>query len=279
MTGQVHQHDRGDVLVLMIDNPPVNASSGDVRAGLLAGIRRLSSDPAFVGGVVIGAGGSFVAGSDLTEFDGPVPEPLLPEVIEAIEACPKPVVAAVEGVALGGGLELALGCDVRIATEGALVGLPEVTLGLVPGAGGTQRLPRLVGRSAALGLIASGRRITAVEARRLGIVDQIAVRDLVGAGIVAARGAVKRRVTELPVPEEDESDFAQAVIEARGSGDRPWIDEAIALVHSAGRTPISEGLADERTRFNKLRTSQEARALRHRFLTERAARRAPSRPS
>ena len=112
----------GDVLVLVIDNPPVNASSAAVRAGLLAGLERLTTDPALVAGVLVGARGTFVSGSDITEFDGPVPEPLLPTVIAAIEACPRPVVAALDGVALGGGLELALGCDHRIGSATVQLG-------------------------------------------------------------------------------------------------------------------------------------------------------------
>ena len=135
----------GPVGVIVIDNPPVNASSIAVRAGLLDAVRRLCGDASLVAGVIIGAGKGFIAGADIKEFDKPAVEPGLSAVIAAIEDCSKPVVAAIHGVALGGGLELALGCDARIATRDAVVGLPEVTLGIIPGAGGTQRLPRLVG--------------------------------------------------------------------------------------------------------------------------------------
>ncbi|HEY2185415.1 MAG TPA: enoyl-CoA hydratase/isomerase family protein, partial [Xanthobacteraceae bacterium] len=128
----------GSVAILVIDNPPVNAGSWDVRNGLLAAVRAACSDPDISAIVIIGAGKTFVAGADIREFDRPLRDPQMPAVIEAIEACAKPIVAAIHGAALGGGLELALGCDARIATRDAVVGLPEVTLGIIPGAGGTQ---------------------------------------------------------------------------------------------------------------------------------------------
>jgi 3-hydroxyacyl-CoA dehydrogenase len=128
--------------------------------------------------VIIGAGKTFVAGADIREFDKPLRDPQVPAVIEAIEACAKPVVAAIRGAALGGGFELALGCDARIATPDAVVGLPEVTLGIIPGAGGTQRLPRLIGLAPAIEMITSGRRVGASEALRLGLIDSIVEGEL-----------------------------------------------------------------------------------------------------
>src|SRR5919109_1673214 len=160
------EHD-GDIAVVVIDNPPVNASSWEVRDGLLQAINALAADQTVAGIVLIGAGKTFVAGADIREFDKPPRDPQLPAVITAIESCPKPVVAAIHGAALGGGFELALGCDARVATADASVGLPEVTLGIIPGAGGTQRLPRLVGSARAIELIASGRRLKADEGHRL----------------------------------------------------------------------------------------------------------------
>ena len=150
MTKTVHLERDADVAVILIDNPPVNAGSADVRAGLLSAIRSAQADPQFRAIVLIGAGTTFIAGSDLREFGQPLQEPQLPAVIEAIEACGKPVIAALHGAALGGGFELALACDARIAKAGAVVGLPEVTLGIIPGAGGTQRLPRVVGIARAI---------------------------------------------------------------------------------------------------------------------------------
>ena len=157
MSGTVHLEREGAVAVLVIDNPPVNAGSSDIRKALLARIAEVEADPDLRGGVLIGAGKTFIAGSDLREFDLPLAPPQLPEVIGALEGSAKPWVAALQGAALGGGYELALGCDARIAAPGTVVGLPECGLGIIPGAGGTQKLPRLVGKVAALGLIASGR--------------------------------------------------------------------------------------------------------------------------
>jgi len=270
----VTQNVADGVLVLTIDNPPVNASSQAVRAGLSAGIERLTAADRtgedLVAAVIIGAGGSFVAGSDISEFDGPIPAPLLPAVIAAIEACPRPVVAALDGMALGGGLELALGCDARVATPRAQVGLPEVTLGMVPGAGGTQRLPRLTGRVAAIDLIVSGRRIGAAEAHDLGIVDEVVDGDLLTAACTAARTVAKRPTATLPVPDEDPAAVeAAATTAVRRS--RPNALEAVELVRSAGNRPVAEGLAIERATFDRLRTGPEAAALRHVFFAERSA--------
>ncbi|HEU5035569.1 MAG TPA: 3-hydroxyacyl-CoA dehydrogenase NAD-binding domain-containing protein [Nocardioides sp.] len=269
----MRQETRGDVLVLIIDNPPVNASSQAVRAGVLAGIERLREHDGLAGAVLVGARGSFIAGSDISEFDGVVPDPLLPAVIAAIETCPRPVVAALDGLALGGGLELALGCDARLATPQAVVGLPEVTLGMVPGAGGTQRLPRLTGRAAALDLIVSGRRVGAAEARRLGIVDDVVDDDVVEAAVTLARTIGKRRVGDLPMPPEDEAAY-DAFEKAATAALRRTVGaagEAAELVRTAGTRPLTQALLDERARFDRLRTSPEAAALRHVFFAERAA--------
>jgi len=271
MGGQVRQDVEGGVLILTIDNPPVNASSQGVRAGIAAGIQRLVSDPALVAAVLIGAGDSFVAGSDLGEFGGTVPEPLLPSVIADIEDCAKPVVAALDGFALGGGLELALGCDARLASQRAQVGLPEVTLGMVPGAGGTQRLPRLVGREAALEIILSGRRVPAVEAHELGIVDEIVTGDLLSAAVRYATTARKRRVAELAVPDSPTEDLEAVVGRVVRGARRANAVAALELVGSAGSGDIETALRRERERFDELRLSPDAAALRHIFFAERAA--------
>ena len=142
MNARVHLERDGDIAVIVIDNPPINAGSAAVREGLMAAIATVQSDDSLQGAVLIGAGTSFIAGADLREFGQPLAEPQLPAVICAIENCGKPVVAALRGAALGGGFELALGCDARVAAPGTVVGLPEVTLGIIPGAGGTQRLSR-----------------------------------------------------------------------------------------------------------------------------------------
>ncbi|MDP5325805.1 MAG: enoyl-CoA hydratase/isomerase family protein, partial [Paracoccaceae bacterium] len=153
MAGQVHLERDGDIAVLVIDNPPVNAGSHDIRKGLLAAIAEVEADDRVCGAVLIGAGGSFISGSDIREFDLPLGPPQMPQVIGAIETATKPFVAALHGAALGGGYELALGCDARIAAPKTMIGLPETALGIIPGAGGTQKLPRLIGRAPALDLI------------------------------------------------------------------------------------------------------------------------------
>ncbi|MEC9343576.1 MAG: enoyl-CoA hydratase/isomerase family protein, partial [Pseudomonadota bacterium] len=156
--------------LLTIDFPPVNAGSQAMRQALGEAIRAL--DPNRLDGVILrGAGDNFVGGADIREFDAAPQGPHLPEVIAALEQLPVPVVAAIDGAALGGGYEIALGCDARVATPGAIVGLPEVTLGLIPGAGGTLRLPRIVGLAKAIELITSGHRLKAGEALELGMVD------------------------------------------------------------------------------------------------------------
>ena len=272
--GAVRLEKDGSVAVLVIDNPPVNAGSWDVRNGLLAALRASCSDPEISAIVIIGAGKTFVAGADIREFDKPLRDPQVPAVIEAIEACAKPVVAAIRGAALGGGFELALGCDARIATPDAVVGLPEVTLGIIPGAGGTQRLPRLIGLAPAIELITSGRRVGASEALRLGLIDSIVEGELRAAAVRHARTPElrKRRIGELPIPAEDPQAMEKAAVEAhaRARG-RAAVKEAVEAVRNAARLPFKQGLVEERAVFQRLRESEEAAALRYLFFAQRDA--------
>ncbi len=268
----------GDVAVIVIDNPPINAGSHAVRRGLMDAVTRLGADPRAQAGVIIGAGSTFVAGSDIREFGQPIEEPQLPAVIASIEACAKPVVAALHGAALGGGFELALGCDARVAVADAVVGLPEVTLGIIPGAGGTQRLPRLVGVPRALALVCSGERVRASQAVSLGLVDALAEGDLRQAAIAHARGlqGAKRRVRDLAVPASEDAAVDAAASASRKAGkNRPAVLAAIEMVRSAAARPIDEGLAAERQVFQRLRISREAFALRHQFFAERDAAKVP----
>jgi 3-hydroxyacyl-CoA dehydrogenase len=269
MTGTVHQEVRDGILILTIDNPPVNASSRQVREGVVAGVERLVEDASLTAAVLVGAAGKFIAGSDISEFEGTVPDPLLPAVIATIEQSPKPVVAALSGVALGGGLELALGCDVRIGTADVALGLPEITLGFVPGAGGTQRLPRLVGRAAAAEFILTGRRITGADAVAIGLLDAVVADvELIDAAVERARAATKRVTGRLPVPAGDDVDESLGgPVERR----RPNIGVAIELIRMAGERDIAESLRIERAAFDELRLSDDARALRHLFFAERSA--------
>lgn len=279
MTEQVRIEKENDIAVLVIDNPPINAGSAEVRRGLLAAIGQLQSDPGIRAGVIIGAGSTFVAGSDLREFGQPLQDPQLPAVIAAIENCDKPVVAALHGAALGGGLELALGCDARIASPGTSMGLPEVTLGIIPGAGGTQRLPRLVGIPLAIKMICSGERVTSEAALSLGIIDDIVTGDLRSAAIAFARKLDGRKapIRALPVPTADASAISVAAREALRVGrNRPAVHAAIDAVTSAANLPIDEALARERQAFQELRLSREAKALRHQFFAERESAKHPA---
>ena len=273
----------GSVGVIVIDNPPINAGSAPVRAGLLSAVRAVQADASLHAAVIIGAGKTFIAGSDLREFGQPLESPQLPDVIAAIEACPKPFVAALHGAALGGGFELALGCDARVAAPGTVVGLPEVTLGIIPGAGGTQRLPRIVGVPRAIAMVCSGERVRATQALQAGLIDALAASEaelraaaIAHANALAARGG-KRRLRDLPVPEAAEAAIeATAEAALRAGKRRPQVAEAIAAVRRAATQPIDDGLRLEREAFQRLRTGREARALRHQFFAERDSARLPA---
>lgn len=265
---------RQDVLLVTIDNPPVNALSADVRAGLMAALDHAAASASVLGVVITGNGKIFIGGADIREFGKPPVDPALPVVIERIEAFAKPVVAAINGAALGGGLELALACHHRIAAPNAQMGLPEVKLGIIPGAGGTQRLPRLTGIPAAIDLIGSGRSVKAAEALSLGIVDAVSEAGLIETAIAAAAalaGHDLRRTGLLAVPASDaveiEKTTSKILAKARG---QQAPAEAVRLVKTAAR-PFAEGLADERATFLRLRDSREAAALRHVFFAERQA--------
>jgi 3-hydroxyacyl-CoA dehydrogenase len=268
----------GEVAVIVIDNPPVNAASAAVRRGLLAAVEAASADSAAEAVVVIGAGTTFVAGSDIREFGKPLEDPQLPAVLEAMARSPKPFVAAIHGAALGGGFELALGCDARIAVADAVVGLPEVTLGMIPGAGGTQHVPRLIGVAAAIGMICSGERVVARKALALGLIDGIAEGDLRTAAIGYARTLQgrKRRLREEGVPADAAGGIEAAEQAALKAGrNRPAVVAAIEALKSAASQPYAQALAREREVFQALRGSREAAALRHLFFAEREAGKVP----
>lgn len=262
-----------DIAFIVIANPPVNAASIAVRAGLREAVARLAADSSLIAGVIIGDGRTFVAGADIKEFGKPPLAPELPTVIGDIERCPKPLVAAIHGAALGGGFELALACDARIATPEAVVGLPEVQLGLIPGAGGTQRLPRLVGIAKAIDLVVSGKRLRAPEALALGIIDQIADSGSLRETAAAfARGSRKRVLGTLRVPADLPGDITMAEDAALKSGrGREAVREAVEAVKRAGSMPFAAALQEERSVFQRLRNGEEAAALRYNFFAERQA--------
>ncbi|WP_283740099.1 3-hydroxyacyl-CoA dehydrogenase NAD-binding domain-containing protein [Chelatococcus albus] len=267
---------RGRVAVVTVDHPPVNALSGPARQGLLDVLSALAADAAIAAVVIAGGPGRFIAGADIREMNAPPAPPLLPDVVAALDGLDKPIVAAIDGPALGGGLEIALACDCRLASPGASLGLTEARLGLVPGAGGTQRLPRLTGIAAAIPLICGGRILKADEALEAGIVDAVLDGDLLAAAVARAPAVAKRRLSAQPVPAGDEAAEAAAVATAfKQAKGLPAVEEAIALVRAAGSVPFSEGLARERGAFLKVRESAEAKALRHLFFAEREAGKVP----
>jgi 3-hydroxyacyl-CoA dehydrogenase len=279
MNARVHLERDGGIAVIVIDNPPINAGSAAVRQGLLDALQTLRDDATLNGAVLIGAGTTFIAGSDLREFGQPLSDPQLPAVIVAIESCKKPVVAALHGAALGGGFELALGCDARVAAPHTVVGLPEVTLGIIPGAGGTQRLPRVVGIPRAIRMICAGERVPAQAALEAGLVDELASGDLRTAAVAHAQRLAgrKQRLRDRNVPLTDDASVAEASAVALKAGKRrPAVQAAIDAVIATARVAIDDGLAHERAVFQQLRVSREASALRHHFFAERDSARHPS---
>ena len=277
----------GDVAILWVDNPPVNALSHAVREGLVQGIERAEADAAAKAVVIAARGRTFMAGADIREFGKPPQEPFLPDVVERIEACPKPVVAAIHGTALGGGLEIAMGCHYRVAVSSARLGLPEVTLGLIPGAEGTQRLPRLVGVEAALEMIVTGEPIPAAKAQALGLVDRVVDDPLVDHAVAFARelvaaGRGPRRTRDLAVKADHLSpDFfdqfrARMMKRIRGQF-AP--EQAIAAVKAAIELPFEEGVKRERELFLQCMAHPQSAALRYAFFAEREVAKIPDLPA
>lgn len=269
----IETHRHGTVLELKIGNPPVNALSEDVRRGIYQAVQAAQTDDGVSAVVIHGAGRMFSAGADITEFGKPLAEPGLAVVSDAIEASAKPVVAAIHGSALGGGLEVALGAHYRVATASAKLGLPEVALGLLPGAGGTQRLPRLVGIPAALDMIVSGSPISGTKALEIGLLDKIAPEaSLVEDAIAYAATLDRPRPTgERAVSfEGGEFDrFAEQNARKIKGLDAP--QACIEAVRAATTLSLAEGQEKERSLFHRLMDGAQSKALRHAFFAERAA--------
>ncbi|HSV45984.1 MAG TPA: 3-hydroxyacyl-CoA dehydrogenase NAD-binding domain-containing protein [Ramlibacter sp.] len=277
---------QGGVLVVTVDNPPVNALGADVRRGLVDAIAQAQADPAVAAVLIVGAGRNFIAGADIREFGKPPQPPALPEVCNRIEDCGKPVVAAIEGAALGGGLEIALAAHYRLALAGARLGLPEVQLGLMPGAGGTQRAPRLAGAAAALGLMLGGRQASAQEALSLGLVDRCAEgTDALAAGLAYARelidaGAPVRRTREARALADDLEASRAALEAARQDTARKSRGlfsplKIVDAVQAAIDLPFDEGLVLERKLFLQCLDSPQRAGLIHAFFAEREVLKAP----
>ena len=268
---------RDNLAIVTIDNPPVNALSQAVRAGIVSVLDE--AEGAGAEAVVLHcAGRTFVAGADISEFGKPLKPPWLPEVIARIEVCGRPVVAALHGTILGGGLELALGCHYRIAVPTARVGFPEVLLGLIPGAGGTQRLPRLVGAERALDMMISGKPVNAAEAARAGIVDRLAESgNLLDEAMTFARelvsgGKPPRLIRDLsvePVDPEFFTEYRKRI--ARKTRGLMSPERIVRCVEASLHVPIDQALKEEREHFFECMASPQSSALRHLFFAERQA--------
>jgi 3-hydroxyacyl-CoA dehydrogenase len=271
---------RSGVAVLTLDNPPVNSLGHELRQAIVAGLQRANVDPSIEVLVLIGAGAGFSGGADIREFGTPkaVAYPNLRNVISEVEDSAKPVIAAVGGVCMGGGLELALGCHFRVGVAGGRIALPEVKLGLLPGAGGTQRLPRLIGVEAALNLIVSGATVPSEKFRGTPLFDAFGDGDLLEAALSFARRVVteklpRKRVRDLPLTlpnAESFFQFARNTVKA-AAGPYPAPSACVEAVAAALDKPFEAGLKRERELFTTLMLSPESAALRHVFQAERAA--------
>jgi 3-hydroxyacyl-CoA dehydrogenase len=263
----------GAIGYVKMNVPPVNAIGLDMRQGLMEAVRWAEAEAGLERVILSGEGRAFAAGGDAREFDGPAVAPHLPDVVAAIEACRVPWIAAVHGPALGGGCELMLACRYRVATPDAQIGLPEVTLGVVPGATGTQRLPRLVGLKAALDLIATGKPISGAKAQKIGLVDELAEDPVFAAEELNGEWLATRvPVGDLPGPDHDAS-VIEAAREQAAKKMRGQIApvRAIDLVALSSTTPLDEAQPIERATFLELRVGEQAKALRHIFFAERGA--------
>ncbi len=268
------------VAVLTIDNPPVNTLGREVREDLLRAVAAAVDDSGTVAIVLIGANDLFIAGADVQEFEDPPLEPQFPELINEIEQAPKPVIAAISGVALGGGLEVALGCHYRVADSNAKMGLPEVSLGIMPGAGGTVRLPRLIGAEAAIDLGTTGRRIGAIEALSMGLVDLVVDADLLSHACEFALKQLDqepRRLSEVGIGFNPDERFFRNQAEKLKKSFKGQTSPMVALetFRSGLGLGFEEALANERNVFLELRQTEQAKALRHVFFAERRVRQIP----
>ena len=288
MSDVVHYDTDGEVAVITVDYPPVNALSQAVRAGIVDGIQKAEADDAIKGIALVCAGRTFIAGADITEFGKPPMEPGLREVHDVQEACPKPIVAGIHGTALGGGLETALACHYRVAVPSARVGVPEVKLGLLPGAGGTQRLPRLIGVEKAIEMCCSGDMVRAPDAAKLGIVDKVVETDDLRAATIAhvrevlAGNAelIKVRDRNEKVTGVDPAVFVKARAEwARKKRGFLAPQHNIAAIEAATTGSFDDGMARERALFMELMASDQSAAQRHFFFAERQANKIPDVPA
>ena len=276
----------GRIALITVDNPPVNALSLPVRAGLAQAFTQFAADGDAAAAVLICAGRTFIAGADITEFDKPIEEPWLPKVIHQIEDCAKPVIAAIHGTALGGGLETAMGCHYRVAVPTAQVGLPEVSLGLLPGATGTQRLPRLIGVKNALDAMISGRPLPAKKALELGAIDHLVDGDLQAGAIAFAEklladGKGPRRVRDIKVdasglPADFFAEYRKGIARETRGFFAP--EQIVKCVEAAVSLPYEQAVARENELFMTCMKSTHSKAQRHLFFAEREVAKIPDVP-
>jgi 3-hydroxyacyl-CoA dehydrogenase len=266
----------GSIGVIRLDNPPVNAINHAVRAGVADIVTRAANRPDIKVLLITSAGNLFSAGADVTEFDRPMKDPTQQRVQDTIEGTRIPVVAAIHGMALGGGLELAMACHYRVAQSNARLGLPEITLGIIPGAGGTQRLPRLIGARAALDMILSGAPIAAQDAKALGLIDEVVEGDLREGALQFCRrliedGAGPRPASARTVRTDgfDEAGIAEALRAHARSLKGRTIQSLVVQAIQAARLPFSEGVAVESVLSQQSLATRESQALRHVFFAER----------
>lgn len=267
----------GSVAVIVLDHPPVNALAHRLRTALLTAIERLDADSTVQAIVLHGTGRNFIAGADISEFDQPAQPPLLNELLLRLESCSKPVIAALHGAVLGGGAETALACHYRAATSDLKLGFPEVTLGLLPGAGGTVRLPRVAGWKASLELMTGGKPIDRDAAKAIGLIDHQIDGD-VRAGSVAwareliAAGAQPRRLCDLPAPEASKELFGEWRDAMPAAARRlPAPGRIVDALEASATRPFEQALGRARELFEECRRSSESRALRHLFFAERGS--------
>lgn len=280
MTSPINTEKHGHVLILRSNNPPVNSLGHAVRQGLVEGIREAEAEDSVKAVVIIGEGQTFFAGADISEFGTPkaFAEPMLPQVVDIIENCSKPVVAAIHGTALGGGLEVAVAAHYRVAVPSAKLGVPEVKLGLLPGAGGTQRLPRVAGVQKALEMTTSGNPISAKEAYEVGLVDRVIEGDLLQHAVAYATECAEVR----PLPKSSErqdkievadpavfDDFIKANARTFRGFEAPM--KNLEAVRAATQKPYAEGVLDERKLFMELMSGTQAKAQQYFFFAERKA--------
>ncbi|HWA36582.1 MAG TPA: 3-hydroxyacyl-CoA dehydrogenase NAD-binding domain-containing protein [Burkholderiales bacterium] len=275
---------RDGIAVITLNNPPVNGLGNALRAGVMESLKKAEADPAVRAVVLIGSAKAFSGGADIREFGKPRLPPDLPEVNDQQDAMKKPLVAAIGGFALGGGLELALGCHYRVALAKTQLGLPEVNLGILPGSGGTQRLPRMVPIAEAVKMMTTGKAISADQAKKFGLVDAIVEGDLLEEGIKFAQSVIGKPFTRVrdrkPQIEGDPKAFFAAVREevAKASKGYPAPLKIVECIEAAATRPFDEGRKVERENFNFLVNSTESAALRHMFFSERQTAKIPDVP-